>query len=401
MGHDFPELVRGDILDTTIAVSRVLTAQDLLGDEFAGPEYLTMRTLVSIMAGSSGSFDQPYAVEVQGLGAGYRLGAGVRITTGDSAGRQLYCNSFAGNVLFCDGHGEANLQRFTGVKAGDLVHIDNRRFLAFCYFARHHPMDDMQFDSFRVDGRAIYPLHDAPLMSPLMGQAYSGRYEGKLIWLHHTHDSSLWPPQGVIYESAVLGAQGADGADERFRLRWTENAEHGPAMMVPSKPGRASSTWLINFRGMIEQSLRDLVAWVEDAVVPAGTSYTFRDGKVTLPATAAERGGIQPVVRATANRVVRAEVSTGQPVELSVHAEVPSGAGQIVAVAWDFDGSGTYPFSHDVDGTQTELTLSTSHSYESPGTYFVTARVTSHRAGDVAATNCLIENLSRARVVVR
>ena len=53
---------------------------------------------------------------------------------------------------------------------------------------------------------------------------------------------------------------------------------------------------------MIEQSLRDLVAWVEDAVVPAGTSYTFRDGKVTLPATAAERGGIQPVVRATANR---------------------------------------------------------------------------------------------------
>ncbi len=205
----------------------------------------------------------------------------------------------------------------------------------------------------------------------------------------------------MIYESAVLGAQGADGADQRFRLRWTENAEHGPAMMVPSKPGRASNTLLINFRGMIEQSLRDLVAWVEDAVVPAGTSYTFRDGKVTLPATAAERGGIQPIVRATANRVVRAEVSTGQPVELSVHAKVPSGAGQIVAVAWDFDGSGTYPFSHDVDGTQSELTRSTSHSYESPGTYFVTARVTSHRTGDVAATNCLIENLSRARVVVR
>ncbi len=400
VGHDFPQLVTGDIIDTTLPVTRVLAAQELLGDEFAAPEYMTMRTLVAIMAGSSGSLEQPYAVEVKGIGDGYRLGTGVRLTTGAAAGRQLYCNSFAGDVLFCDGHGDANIQRFNGVQPGDLVHVDNRRFLAFCYFARHHPMDDIAFDSFRVDGRAVYPLHEAPLMSPLMGQAYSGSYEGKLIWLHHTHDSSLWPPQGVIYEGAVLGAQGVAGAAERFRLRWTENAEHGPAMMVPSKPGRASSTWLINFRGIIEQSLRDLVRWVEDGEVPAGTEYEYLDGRVTLPATAADRGGIQPVVRVTANGGVRADVKVGESVTLSVDAAVPPGAGMIVSVAWDFDGNGAFPFQHDVDGTQGTLTLSTSHTYDAPGTYFVTAKVASHREGEVAATNRLIENLARARVVV-
>lgn len=401
IGHDHPELVTNDIIDVTLPVKRVITAAELLGDEFAGPEYMTMRTLVGVMAGSSGTLDQPYAVEVEGLDKGYRLGAGVKIASGDVAGRQMYCNSFAGNVMFCDGHGEANLQRFTGVKAGDLVNVDNRRFLAFCYFARHHPMDDMQFDSFRVDGSAIYPLHEAPLMSPLMGQAYSGQYEGKLIWLHHTHDSSLWPPQGIIYEQAVLGARGPKGAAEHFRLRWTQNAEHGPAMMVPSKPGRASNTWLINFRGILEQSLRDLVAWVEDGVAPAGTSYEYLDGKVTLPPTAAARGGIQPVVHARANGGVRAEVAAGETVSFSADAAVPPGAGRIVAVDWDFDGSGTYPMHHELDGTLGEGTFSTTHAYAEAGTFFATARVTSHRHGDVTASNCLVENLDRVRVVVK
>ena len=39
-----------------------------------------------------------------------------------------------------------------GVKPGDEVHIDNRRFLAFCYFARHHLMEDPQFDSLSSNG---------------------------------------------------------------------------------------------------------------------------------------------------------------------------------------------------------------------------------------------------------
>ncbi len=83
-----------------------------------------------------------------------------------------------------------------------------------------------------------------------------------------------------------------------------------------------------------------------------------------------------------------------------MEAEVPPGAGTIVSVEWDFDGSGTFPFSHDVDGTQSALSLSTSHRFATQGTWFVTARVHSHRTGDVNATRLRIPNLAQARVVV-
>jgi hypothetical protein len=221
------------------------------------------------------------------------------------------------------------------------------------------------------------------------------------MWVHHTHDASLWPPQGVIYEGAVLAAQGEQGAAERFRLRWTENAEHIPPMMLPPGGGRAPNTWLINYQPIIEQSLADLVDWVERGVAPTGTAYDYRDGKVTLPATASERGGIQPVVYATANGATRADVAVGEAVMLEVQAEVPPGAGTIIDVRWDFDGSGTYPFRHDdIDGTAAQVTRSTTHAYDRPGTYFATALVESHRTGDVAATASRIPNLCQVRIVV-
>jgi hypothetical protein len=238
-------------------------------------------------------------------------------------------------------------------------------------------------------------------MSSLMGVCYSGQYEGKLLWIHHTHDSSVWPAWGTLYHRAVLQAQGAELAKERFRIRWTEYAEHGPYDMVPPEPHRVASTRLIDFRGITEQSLMDLIEWVEHGVEPAGTSYTYEGGRVSLPTTAVERGGIQPVASATANGAVRAGVGTGDTVSLVVHAEVPPNAGTIVDVEWDFDGTGTYPYRHEgVDGTANELTLSTSHTYDRPGLFFATARVTSHRGGDVDAEQCRIETIAQVRVEV-
>jgi hypothetical protein len=402
VGHDQPELVAGDVIDTTLTVSRVLTATDIAEDPaFQGAEFDRLRMMATLMSASSGVGDLPLAIEVPGVSAGYRLGCGVRVATGKAAGRQLYTTSSAGDVFFCDGRGEANLLRFTDVFPGDDVHLDNRKFLAFCYYARHHVMNDLQFDSFRVDGRPVHPQHPIPVMSTLMGNSYSGQFAGKLMWVHHTHDASLWPPQGVIYEGAVLAAQGEQGAAERFRLRWTENAEHIPPMMLPPGGGRAPNTWLINYQPIIEQSLADLVDWVERGVAPTGTAYDYRDGKVTLPATASERGGIQPVVYATANGATRADVAVGEAVMLEVQAEVPPGAGTIIDVRWDFDGSGTYPFRHDdIDGTAAQVTRSTTHAYDRPGTYFATALVESHRTGDVAATASRIPNLCQVRIVV-
>jgi hypothetical protein len=401
VGYDQPELVQGDLIDVRATVSRVLTAQEIVDDPtFDGPEYQALRGRVQITAEGKATYGLPLVVELQGLPAGYRLGAGVRITSGHATGRQLYCLLSSGDYFLCDGMGEASNLRFGGVLAGDEVHVDNHAFLAFCYYYRHHIHDWVEYEFLRVDGRPIYPQYEIPEMSPLMGTVHTGKFPGKLMWVHHTHDASLWPSQGIGMKNNVERECGPEGAKEHFRLRWLENAEHVPPDFAPSDPHRANRTWLIEYGPMVEQSLADLAAWVEQGVDPAGTAFEYQDGKVTLPATAAERGGIQPVVSVSANGATRTEVKVGEEVTLAVHAEVPPGAGTVIAVKWDFDGSGSYPYAHDIDGTMATVDLSTSHAFDRPGTYFATALVESHRDGDVEAIGRRIANVASARVVV-
>ena len=84
-------------------------------------------------------------------------------------------------------------------------------------------------------------------MSPLMGVSYTGHYEGKLLWIHHTHDSSLWPSQGVIYEGGGAGHPGGQRAPRAVPPAVDrERRAHRPAML-PSSPVRATTTWLIDY----------------------------------------------------------------------------------------------------------------------------------------------------------
>ncbi len=356
------------------------------------------RVMATIMGGDTP--DKVFAIEIAGLPDGYRLGAGVQLLSGEAKGRQLYTMATAGDVFMCDGSGEANLKRFDGVKVGDEVHVDNRKFLAFCYFHRHHVMDDPQFDGLKLNGVPIYPQHPVPFMSPLMGVPYTGHYEGKLLWVHHTHDSSLWPSQGVVYEAAVEQVQGPAAAAEKFRLQWTQNAEHINPAMLPSSPTRATSTWLIDYTPIIEQGLVDLIRWVEEGVAPPSTAFEYSHGQVSLPATADARGGVQPVVSVAANGGVRADVKVGEAVNLEAVAEVPAGMGTIISVEWDLDGQGAFPVREDVDGTDVAVKLSRTHTYDAPGTHFATARVCSHREGDVNAEFRRLPNVASARIVV-
>ena len=401
VGHDSPQHVTKDLIDVTKPVSRVLTAQTLLADpDFSAPEYAAIRTMAGIMAATSNRYDLPVAIEVKGVGAGYRQGAGVRIVSGKAAGRQLYALEVCGDLFFCDGRREANLLRFTDVAVGDQVHIDNRAFLAFCYAYRHHISADPMFDFLRVNGEPLYPQHGLPLQSPLMGVPYSGQYEGKLMWVHHTHDSSLWPTQGVIYGQAVLDAQGPERTAQKFCMRWTENAEHISPAYLASSPTRATSTWLIDYMPIIEQSLVDLCDWAERGIEPVETKFSFADGKVTLPATARERGGIQPVVSVRADGSGRVNIRAGASVTLEVEGEAPPRAGSIIAVEWSLDGDGRFEAAEGIDGKSATVKLTKTHRYEKPGVYFATARVTSHVAGDVNAQHRRLVNVASARVVV-
>lgn len=401
VGFDQPEHVADDLIEAYTTVKRTVTPKVILSDPmFAGPEAAQLRSMAGLFGGMHGMWDYPMAVELDDVPDGYRLGTGVRLTSGAAAGRQLYCIQFFGNVFLCDGEGEASNLRFTGVEPGDQVLVSNRAFLAYCYFHRHHSEAvEVDYSSLRVDGVPMYPQYELPEMSPFMATCHTGRFEGKMLWIHHTHDASLWPSQGIGMQRNVRRERG-DMADEYFCLRWTENAEHVPPGMAASPEGRHNTTWLVDYGPVLEQCLLDLAAWVEDGVRPNDTAFEYKDGKVTLPPTASERGGIQPVVDVTVNGGKRIEVSAGTAVTVDVHAEVPIGTGTIVGVKWDFDGSGDYAHSSPVDGTSASVRCSITHTFDRPGTYFATALVESHRDGDVAAVHRRVPNLGAARIVV-
>ncbi|MFA7324404.1 MAG: hypothetical protein WC005_08600, partial [Candidatus Nanopelagicales bacterium] len=401
VGHDRPDLVDDDLIMLDATVKRVLYAKDLLEDETLQTKELAQtRSLAALFAGMNNMWKIPLAVQLVDAPDGYLTGACIELTGGAAAGRRLYALNGAGDVLMADSDGEAANERFRGVEPGDPVRIDNRAFLAYCYYYRHHVPSEPEYQFLTVDGQPIYRQYELPDMSPFMGVKHTGRIEGKLLWVHHTHDSSLWPPQGLGFKANIEREYGEQVARTKFRLRWTDNAEHVPPSMAAPSAVRANNTWLIDYQPIIEQSLVDLARWVEDGVEPADTAYEYRDGAIVLPSDAVERRGIQPVVSVTVNGLDIAHVSAGEAVTCTVDAQTPPDSGTIISIQWDFDGSGKFTQSEKVDGTQAAVQQSTLHQFDRPGTYFVSALVESHREGDVSAASRRIPNVAAARVVV-
>ena len=392
-GHDRPGDFGADVVDCEVTVRKTLAAADVLADpRFAG-------TPGAMRAGFYPP-DSVLAVELDGL-RGNPLGSRVEIIDGGGAGRALYCNSVVNDALFADATGETGIARFSGVKPGDRIQLDNRGFLAVCHYHRHHVAhDEPGHASLLVDGVPMYPQRPAILASPFVGSAKAATYSGKMLWAQHTHDASVWPGAIVPYDRAVRAALGGE-AEQRWCLRFTEHAENLPPMLIGGSGTNSAEARYVDWRGQVEQGLDDLVKWVEHGVQPAATNYRYENSQFALPATAFERGGIQPVVRLTANGGRRADVSQGEPVDLKVDAEVPNGQGFVIMVEWDPEGTGTWVAAEEaIDGTAARVGLHWRHAYAQPGTRIVGVRVTSNRTGNLRATFGQIVNLGRARVVV-
>ena len=138
------------------------------------------------------------------------------------------------------------------------------------------------------------------------------------MWVHHTHDASLWPSQGIGMKNNVEREVGHEEGRAHFRLRWTENAEHIPPALAASPANRANTTWLVDYLPMIEQSLVDLAAWVEEGIEPAETQFEYDDGRGSCcrrpPPSAAASSRWS---RSTANGGTRADVAVGEEVTSS------------------------------------------------------------------------------------
>ena len=195
----------------------------------------------------------------------------------------------------------------------------------------------------------------------------------------------------------MAAATAANRAAERFRLWWITRAGH----LTPTTPaGRARQT---RTAGAWTQAVADMIDWVEhrNEPPPSTTFAMSPDVAVVLPAAAADRFGVQPVVSVMVNGALQATVSVNETVRLEAHAEVPPHAGTLTAAAWDLDGVGGFDRDEPVaDGTTTAIVSHIEHAWEHPGTYPVTFRVTSNRHGSPDASHPQVEALDRVRVTV-
>jgi hypothetical protein len=228
----------------------------------------------------------------------------------------------------------------------------------------------------------------------------------KMIVMENLMDEAAYPWQGDWYRNRVREHLGAK-IDDSYRLWYVDHAMHvSPGSYLAVGEGgninagySSVDTHIISYSGILQQALRDVVAWAEKGVAPPPTTaYKIEDGQVIVPPTASERKGIQPVVTLTANGGARADIQVGQSVKFEAVAEAPTGTGLIVLAQWDFDGSGAFP-EHTAITPKSRIAVSTTHTFTKPGTYFPAVRVASHRKGDAKTTYALARNLARVRVV--
>jgi hypothetical protein len=351
-------------------------------------------TVVNVVAGP------PRRLELSDVPTGDLTGADLVVMSGASAGKSVALGTVAGKTVSF-GFG-ATPAVVNSIQAGEKVRIDNSAYLALQTYHRHQvPTRDMYgWNQFRNNkGEPIYPQRDV-LIGPIgalngAGSLQNGKFNGKMIALESLMDIDALPWQADWYRTKVKEALG-NRIDNEFRLYFIDHAQHtAPA-------GVLAQARTVSYQGALEQALRDVSAWVEKGVKPlASTNYKMDESQVEVSASAAQRLGIQPVVRLSANGRERAEVAVGQSVTFVADIQVPPNGGKIVSAEWDFEGRGNYPTPETLTDFKPSVTLKTTHSFAQPGTYFAVLRVTSQREGDPKTPYGRIQNIGRVRVVVK
>lgn len=289
------------------------------------------------------------------------------------------------------------------IQPGDEVLLDNSNYIALQTYHRHQ-VPDTDYEGWRQfkdkAGNPIYPQRSF-LLGPGVafggaGSTQSGDFNGKMIVVAALMDESAFPWQADWYRQRVR--EHAKGAEEdRFRLWYIENALHDDRRKT------VDDLHVVSYLGALHQALLDVSAWVEQGKAPAPSSrYQIEDGQVTVPGTAAERAGIQPVIRLTTGGSDRAEVSAGEEVCFLADVALPEDAGVLTDSQWSFAGEKDYP----VQGSFAEInenrqggSVKTCHVFQKPGVYFPTLRVTSSR--EPADPFTQVMNIARVRVVVK
>jgi hypothetical protein len=398
-GFDRIELLKPYIIETTAKVAKIVPISEAM-------EKATLEWYAVLPP------DLPFAVELDLPGDRSRFyGCEMTVLTGEAKGRNLFIN---GSFNGLSGFPERSPDMMKGIKPGDEVRLDNRRFIAFLHHFLHsvrapvlagetsHEPIIRSGRPFAPDGVPMYPQR------PVAGQAgdFKAEFDGKVIHVLSTHDIYVWPVTAGFYE--LFAARYGDAVHERFRFYWAEHGVIGPPQLaigynVGEGDLRVWDTRLINFQhSMGRYAWRYLREWVEEGKAPpATTGYHFTDANgLKLAETAQARGGLQPVVRATVGGGKSVKVKVGDTVRFEGTIDTPAGAGTIVSAEWDFDHTATFPLQHaEADGSAAHLSMTAEHVFDTPGTWFVCFRGGTHWNGK-AGQGLPVHNLDRVRVEV-
>jgi len=279
------------------------------------------------------------------------------------------------------------------LKVGDKIRVNNRFILAMYFYPRHSIVAGIRsHDQYRnADGSPKYPQRkDISALThssyrTMGGRIETGEIKTKIMILTGMGDQLSWPIFNVGYAERVQKALGPK-ANDMMRFYLHDNGSHTTGGGEP---------------GIFQQSMQDLIAWVEKGTAPLpSTRYTVRNGQVIAAEKAADRNGLQPVMSVTANGSARATVGVNQPVKLVGTLEMPPKTGTIVQYNWTVAGTADAPTI--LEKPQPLVNIDKTITFPAPGTYIVRLSVNGQRDGLVAPMNrTLLQNFKEVRVVVQ
>ncbi len=340
----------------------------------------------------------PVAIRLSGFSDVDVTGADLDVPSGLSAGARIRLLAVNGDLAV---FGPGNTEAIAQGRSGDAVRIDNSGCLAAETYHRHQVPEPGQYavwDQFRrSDGSPRYPQRPV-LLGPLFasaaaGTVQTGRFEGKMIVVE-----ALLDREALTWHADWC----APGCARTWATRSTSISACG-SRITPSMATMRRRRTRLTRPAISACSIRHCV--ISAAGSRRGSAPTVHEvrrggGTATVPSNASERRGIQPVVSLSVNDDERAEVVREGSLSFRVEAEVPDGAGVIVAVAWDPAGSGTFSVQEAATAAP-PVVLERHFTFSNFGTFFPTVRVVAQRDGDGTSPFAPLQNLARVRVVER
>ena len=334
-----------------------------------------------------------------------------KVLDGACAGREMNVSSIDGNYIELHPENDGKHENpFKELKVGDQIMIDNGDAIAMQCFHRHQLPDETYdvYEQFRnADGSPKYqqlPMLVAPMIAISgAGLMPTGNIHGKMIGLCSMLDESACPWHGHWYRNAIARC----GIDEKdhFRLYYHDNSIHDDHAGRLDDPQH-----LVDYLGTLNQALLDVAAWCEKGIEPFDTmNYTYADGQISLPKTAKERGGMQPVVFASVENAAGQSESegkvtkakAGEAVCFKATIEISPKAGKVTHVAWDFEFSNDWSKDEPVEAIDDcTYRVETKHVFSAPGIYYPVIKVASNRYGDASDIFTQCKNLDRVKVIV-